>query len=419
MKHWRLRPISWLYVLVVLAPFTAAMPRGRLIPFLGLNDVLIVVGVILALLYVVLGRHQNSAPPFLMVAIAAFALGTVVVPIVAYAARGVALDVSGLFDLVSPLKYLLIFWIFAVVPVSPVERRRVVLLMAVAAASVAAIGLLQGAGVGGVVSSIEAWYPSGHVARAAEIGRITSVLGAWNSLGIFLMTVLLLIAATYLDEPNRRVRTVLAMSAAVGLVGLIATNLYSGLLSALLGFVVIKTADGRGLWLYVPIALIGLVGFLVLLPTVTDRAAAQFTGSSWIPQTLRFRYDVWVTHFLPAIAERPVWGVHPTFDRVFFPHPESQYVYLLYRSGAVSLVGHLVWLGATIAWLLGVRRAHGADGVARWDRSIALAAIVLILLFSLVGTINPVFTYTASMSYVWMLLGLVRSAQKEVRRAQV
>ena len=47
----------------------------------------------------------------------------------------------------------------------------------------------------------------------------------------------------------------------------------------------------------------------------------------------------------------------------------------------------------------------------------ALVVIVLLLVFSAIGAINPVFTYTASMSYVWILLGLVVNAREEASHA--
>ena len=407
------QPIGLLYLLVIATPLTAAMPQGQLIPILGLNDALTVTAAAFALVYVLLRGRGVSAPPVLGAAIWGFVIFTVAVPMAGYAVRGLEFDAAGVLNLLSPLRFVLLLWLFAVVPSSSSQRARVVLLMTLSAGFVAAVGLLQAAGAAPVTQWLQAWYPSGHGERAEVVGRVTSVIGSWNSLAMFLLTALLLIAATYQDEPRRHYRRAMMVCAALALVCLIATNLYSGILGGVLGLVLLQATDGRRLRLLIPLAVVGFIGFLLLYPTVADRAAVQFASDSVIPQTLRFRYHVWTTHFMPAIARDPVLGVHPTFDGVPFPYPESQYVYLLYRSGLVSLIGHLAWLVGVVAWLRASRRTWANVPALQWESSVALAAIILLLVFTVIGTINPVFTYTASMSYLWMLLGLVLNTRKD------
>lgn len=406
-----LRPVRLLHVLVVVTPFTAAMPRGQLIPFLTINDALVVVSLVVVAVYALLAHRGGTLPRPLLIALAAFVLGTSIGPVLLYTARGDTLGFEDTFSLLSPLKFVLVFWIFSIVPKTASERAGLIRSMVLSAAMVAAIGLLQAANVGPVVDLINAVYPSDQVAQSMNAGRVTSVIGAWNSLGLFLLTALLIIAATIVDQPTPRRRNLMSVAAAVILVCLLATNLYSGILGAALGLVLIKTADPRGLRSLVPLVFVALVGAVLLLPTIVHRAEMQFDEQSWVPQTLRFRYDVWTRYFIPDITKQPIIGVRPSFEGIPFPYPESQYVYLLYRSGLVSLLGHIVWIVGTLVWLAtAIRRARpGPEGAAA--RSLALIPIVLILVSSLIGAINPVFTYTASMTYFWMILGLVLSSQ--------
>lgn len=411
-----LRPIHLVYGLVFLTPFTAAMPRGQIVPFLTANDVLVILATTVALVYTLMEKRNGFLPRPLMLAIIAFVLGTCLGPVVLYQLRGDTLALDDIFSLVSPLKYLLVLWLFAIVPKTAEERAGLVRMMVLSAGVVAIIGLLQAAGIDPVVNLINSVYPSEQTSRSLDVGRVTSVLGAWNSLGLFLLSTLLIIAATIVDQTSPRRRREWVVVAGIVLICLLATNLYSGLLGAALGLVLIKTSDPRGLRSLVPLVVVALLGSVALLPTIVNRAEAQFTGDSWIPQTLRFRYEVWTRYFIPEIAQQPLLGVQPTFEEVEFPHPESQYIYYLYRSGILSLIGHVVWMIGTVVWLVSARRREPPGPSRNVNRSLALVSIVLILVSSLIGLINPVFTYTASMTFFWMILGLILNAQYGARK---
>lgn len=409
------RPIQLIYVLVFLTPFTAAMPRGQVVPFLTANDVLVIISTLVALVYVLLERRGGVFPRPLMLALVAFILGTCIGPVLLYQVRGDALGLEDAFSLLSPLKYVLVFWLFAIVPKTAAERAGLVRAMVLSAGMVAVVGLIQAAGVSPVVEWINSLYPSEQVSRSTEVGRVTSVLGAWNSLGLFLLTALLIIAATIVDQTSLKRRRELIVVAGVILVCLLATNLYSGIIGTALGLVLIKTTDPRGLRSLAPLVIVALIGSVVLMPTIIHRAEMQFVEESWVPQTLRFRYQVWTRYFIPEIAEQPLIGVRPTFDEVAFPYPESQYIYYLYRSGILSLVGHVLWVVGLLVWLTSVRRREPPGPMRNVNRSIALVPIALILVSTLIGAINPVFTYTASMTYFWMILGLVLNSQNGAR----
>lgn len=403
------RPTVWLYLLIVTACFTAAMPRGALVPILTPVDLTLLLAVAHMLAYVAFTGERVRIPKTLLIAAAVLAVGTAVGPYYVYLVRGVEVGVDGLVNLLSPLKYLLVFWLFASVPASSEERARVVRVMIACAAAVALIGLLQAVGVPPVVSWLRAWYPSGHAEVAAEVGRVTSVLGAWNSLGNFLVVALLLVVVSLAEERRRTARRLLIGSALALVACLLATNLYSGILGAALGIVFIKIIDPRGAWIVWLTAAAAAVAGLFLAPDLAERWAEQFTRESWIPQTLRYRAMIWSQHFWPGITSQPWWGVAPTYDHLPFPFPESQYVHLLYRTGLWSLIAHVTWLVLTLVWL--ARRAGGRlrlpNGL---DRGVAVAAATALGVYTLIGLINPVFTYTTSMIFLWAMIGLTANA---------
>lgn len=399
-----LRPIAFLHALIVAIPFSAALPRGAFVPFVVPSELLLIVTVCLALVHAALSRRLPAVPPALLGAAAVFAVGTSLVPLAGYLVRGVALQSTDVLNLVAPVQYLVLFGLCAAVPASARERRQLVHTMIASATAVGAIGLLQAAEVGPVVGWLQASYPSEQAAVSQEAGRVTSVFGAWNALGLFLVTALLLIASISPDQRRAHGRVWLGLATIVTLLCLLATNLWSGMIGVVLGYAFIKTYDPRGLRSVAPLAALVAVGVVLLLPDLTQRVAFQARADTWLPQTLVFRWGVWQDVFVPRIAENPLWGVRPSFAGLAWPYPESQYIGYLYRSGAVSLLAHVVWLLVTVAWLLRALRRPQADPL---QRSLVLASLSLALVLSLIGIINPVFTYSGTMDYFWIVLGLV------------
>lgn len=399
-----LRPIAFLYGLVIVIPFSAALPRGAVLPFLVPSELLLVVTFAFAGLHAAIARRDNLIPGHLLLGAGVFVVGTSLVPIASYAFRGVVLEVGDLMALLAPLQYLILFWIFAHVPRSGAERRAVVQTMIAAGSAVAAIGILQALDVAPVVDRLMAWYPTHQAEVSSEVGRVTSVFGAWNALGLFLVTILLLISALYPDEPRPGFRRNMQLATFLSVVCLLATNLWSGIIGAVVGFAFIKWRDPRGLRAAGPLALTVALGIALLLPELVQRFAYQGRTGSWLPETLTFRWDVWWDVYLPRISESPWWGVRPSFAGLAWPHPESQYIGYLYRSGAVSLLAHVVWLALTAAWLVRTLRGRAPGGP---GRGLLLTALSMVLVLSLVGIINPVFTYTGTMDYFWIILGLI------------
>lgn len=403
------RPTFWLWMLPLAACFGAAIPRGTLVPLLTPFDLALLLAAIHTVAYNLYTKTGPRFPRGIIVPVGILVLTTVVAPLLVYAARGFGLGVEDLIAFVGPLRFVLVLWIYTNVPTSIAQRRQVVIVMLIGAGVVSAVGLLQAMGLGPVRDFLASTYPSGHTAASEEAGRVTSVLGAWNALGNFLLVCLLLAAATVVEETTKRRRLLLVVVVALMGACLVATNLYSGLVGVALGIVAIKAIDRRGLRL-VWMLLVGvLIAGLLLAPEVTQRWGQQFGDGAAMPQTIEYRFMLWERFFWPDIVEQPFMGISPNYNHLRFPFPESQYIHYLYRSGIFSLIGHLMWLGLTCWWL--VRRATGAASLpSGFDRTVALAAVVSLTVLSLIGFINPVFSYATSMTFVWISIGLVSNA---------
>ena len=115
---------------------------------------------------------------------------------------------------------------------------------------------------------------------------------------------------------------------------------------------------------------------------------------------------MWGDFFWPAIREQPIWGVHPTIPDGFGWHAmESQYIFLLFTSGFVGLLGWLIWWFGSVVWLLGCKRVQ--QGL---SRAIAICTLVLLVVMGIAGLTNEVFTFLGSIDYLWILLGLTANS---------
>src|SRR5690606_992764 len=147
----------------------------------------------------------------------------------------------------------------------------------------------------------------------------------------------------------------------------------------------------------------------LLQPILADRLAFQYReGNSIIPQTLLYRFELWEAIFIPAIRKYGLLGLQPDFAEAFeWGYAESQYFYLLLRSGLISLLGHLAWMGLLLVWLY--RRVRASEG---FSRGMALAAFSSLVVLAIAGRTNSVFSFSGAVDYLWILLGIVASQER-------
>lgn len=403
-------PSVLLYVLVAAVAFLSGMPRGDLIPLFIPNEPVLALVAGIGIFTFLMKSRKTHVSGLVFAACIILILGTAVIPLVAYRVRGYGLAMSDIFSLMAPAQYLVLAWLFAYLPDTEADRYRIVQWMLFCGSIVALVGLLQAAKVGPVVTLLNQWYPSPHEEDALQLGRVTSVLGAWNSLGNFLMINLILILS--MQNYPRKLLHSLNMLVALVLCGvaLIATGSYASILGLLVSLFVIKIFDRRGIKV-VLLLLVGLaIGAVVLQSLVMERLSYQYREGGLVPETLLYRLEVWQKVYLPIIQKNIVWGVSPTFTGyVTWGWAESQYLYLLFRSGLVSLLAHLTFVGILLVWAY--RRIRQSEGL---SRMLAIAVFTILLVLTIMGFTNEVFTSSGAIDYVWMLIGL--AAAEQMRR---
>jgi len=368
-----------------------------------------------AIVFFIILANKQRPMANLRYGIIAFVLyipGLVFIPFGVYLLRGTSLAVRDIFWLVAPLQYFLLFFVFAIVPEREAERRRLVLWMLICASIVAIVGLAQAAQLGPAIKLLKNWYPSDHLESG---GRLTSLMGAWNSLGILLMSVLLINWAILPTIKGNISRGIVLGAMGICAVCLIGSGSFAGIGGVIMGVGVIEILWQRGVRI-VPIFILslGVVAIIFLLlqpvlqPLVQSRLDYQFGGGGSTPQTLSYRFIVWRDVFLPPIRENFPWPVHPTVPASYTWHiEESQYIMLLFRLGLTGLLSHLAWVGLTLAWLS--RRFRQSEG---FLRGITISVLAILIVLTVDGLTNAVFTFAGTMDYLWILLGLIANSQE-------
>lgn len=416
------RPIILCYMMIPAIILTSGMERGRIVPMFKPNEAGLVLALGIMAIILLVNKHRRKVN--LMYGKTAFLLlipWLVAAPIIVYLLRGTPLSIRDIFWLVAPLQYFLLFWLFAVVPETKTERQQLLLLMLISATIVALVGLAQAAHIGFVIKLLVNWYPSEHLQALVGdgeggVGRITSLMGAWNSLGILLMATLLIGWSVFPTIKSNIQRIVVLAAMAISGVCLLASGSFAGIGGAVLGVVIIEMLSQRGLRI-VPLVVAGLIGGAVIYllfqsilePLIASRLNYQFGGGDSTPQTLSYRFVVWKEVFLPPILEHFPWPVYPTVpDSYTWPVEESQYIMLMFRIGIFGLIGHLSWVVFTLVWLVS-RLRQGDD----FFRGMVISAIALIIVMSVSGLTNSVFTFSGATDYMWIMLGLIVNSQEE------
>lgn len=409
------KPILLCYLTIVAIALTSGMQRGKLIPYLILNEPVLLFSAGLAFIIILAGkRHQVVHLHSVKFAILVLVVGTMLIPGASYLIRGTALTVKDVLVLLAPIQYVLLFWLFTYLPGSNLERQRILKLMLLCGIVVAVVGLLQGAKVGFITDLLHDWYGSGHEAKAVSYGRITSLMSAWNGLGIFLMVNIFIAWSFGISRPGDLGHGLVITVCVVCTAGLIVSGSYAGMIGLLSGILVItffmRGINRKTITLLAGLVIAFVVAVALFKPLILKRLDSQFGYGGTIPATLVDRFRIWQDIYLPAIQQNLVWGVNPTIPMTYsWRHTESQYLTLLFSVGLVGLIAFMAWVGITLSWLMHRFRQH-----AGLLKPVSVVAIAILLVLSGAGFTNAVFTYSGTADYLWILLALA-AHQPEVR----
>lgn len=407
------KPILMCYVVVGAVVFLSGMQRGELVPLFIPNEPILVLVAGISYFVIIMREENPKLAKPVLTAIGIFTVGTALLPLAAYKLRDFPLSTSAIFSLLAPIQYIVILCLFAFLPKDETEKHNLLQWMLLCASGVALIGILEAMRVPFIQNLLTQLYPSIHLDVAEKFGRVTSVLGAWNALGNFLLINLILIFAmqSYRRSRLHNLNTVAALLLCT--VCLLASGSYASLIGLVIALVIVKWYDRSNLRLLLGLGFIVTIAIVLLYPLISARLDYQFREGGLLPETLLYRFEVWQNVFLPVISRNPWFGVSPTFaGYTSWGWAESQYLYLVFRSGIVSLVAHLAFVFILIVW--SHKRIRTAQSL---DRKLAIALLGILVSFTIMGITNEVFTSSGAVEYIWIVLGLIAAEQVETRRA--
>lgn len=411
------RPILLGYLMIAVTTLAGGMQRNRLIPILTPNEISLVLTVGMLLPPFLILKQPPSDSKAVRNAFLILVLGTVFIPVVNFLLRGISLDLDNAFKLIGPIQYFLLFWAFTMIARRESDRRRLIQWMLICGAIVALVGLLQAARVGFIINILNNWFSSIHLddSLSTDVGRITSLIGAWNALGMFMMVCVFIAWAMLPVIEGKRNKAIALACLVLCILTLIASGSFSGNLGIAIGLLLITILTKR-VKKMVPILFVSIIAialFLLLaqsflLPVIEQRLAFQFEGNdTLVPSTLSARFDIWRDVFLPPIAQSFPQPVYPKVPANYpWLYEESQYIMLLFRTGLVGLLSHLAWVGIIVVWLF--RRFQQSTG---FTQHLAVSVLTIVVVLSIAGLTNAVFSYSGSIDYMWILFALVANSK--------
>jgi hypothetical protein len=401
------QPIVMCFILVISTVLFSGMKRGAILPWMIPNEPILGLFFILAIPYMLSRRRMFwQTPKVLWFVQIIMIAGSVLLPLVAFYYRNVVLDTAGYLKIFAPVQYILLFWLFRMIPKNERERQGLIDLLLIGAGVVAFIGLLQAFSVGPVVDLMARFYPSNQEAEATQAMRVTSLLSVWNGLGTYL-TVCLLMARAQMNLLQSKARLILLyVIAFLCTCCLLASGSYAGLIGLVVGLGIIEFYDRKENPATRRMSLILLGGLLAaaipLSSLIFYRANYQFAGGGVIPSSLAFRFKIWDQIYIPLISKYWLWGYSLNLSTLGWQWAESQYIFAILRGGIFSLLASILWVVLALVWLFFSR--HRMNGTSK-SMNAALFAVLIVL--TLMGFTNTVFTYSGAADYLWIMLGLV------------
>lgn len=246
--------------------------------------------------------------------------------------------------------------------------------------------------------------------------RGTSTIGHWTALGGYLACI---VAACCIDlmlsRRGGRLQRWPIIVLGVALAGQLTTLTFATIaLTVVILFVTLLRLRIRPSLVFVAIV-VGVGGWLVLGQGIADRIADQSGESayaigeySWLPQTIGYRVNVWVTETIPAIVERPWtgWGAEVysagvkgwpiTPGSLLWSSPESEWMRTLISYGWPVLVLEAVVILTAIAAVVRTR----AD--LTWDAVLPMLALIIGLI--VIASIHSHFSNPGVPLILWPLV---------------
>lgn len=416
------RPVWGCATLVLATPLIEGLGRGTVIPFLRPSEAMLALLVAGVLVHEIPRRQLRN---FLAmdVAVLAYALGVVLVPVLYLLFTRGGGDLTSWFNIFSPLQYLAVYLLFSRIGTTDRDRRLFLNLALAGSVIVSLVGLAQLANVPGLQSFLDAHYPiEGEstsvclygVCRPGSLMQHYSAFGAFSLLNYTIA--LALLAGRQVRGFDRRW---LVFVLAVDGMGVFVSQTVAAVVGLALATAIVLIHRGTlpKQLLYVAIAL--ALGIAVFWSDISSRIAQQFpVGTQSIagvplPESMGVRLQYWGQLFWPEL-QPVIWtgsgNSVPDVPASLQNYVDNEYLGMGFRAGAVGVILLLMMFAvlARTAW----RTKWSRDPFEAAVGSMALAFVVVL---AVIGTTAEYLLFAGFAQVLWMVIGMLAGFRVSAR----
>lgn len=405
------RPASAFALLVFLVPMLSSVARGRFLPLLAPNEILLLTfaGLLVlraALLPRRLPPHAGIRRGFIL-----FTLLGAMIPLGAFVLRGGALSGADIRESLVYLQYYVLFLLGLGSVRSRADIALVLRALMISSVLVSVLGVLQVMQFGPALSVVRDVFMTPDALESHGYlltKRATSTLGAWNGLAVYLSVIVFLALSLFYVRPREGEgaggrplfgRRFLGIVLVCDMAGIVATGSHTGLLTLGVGVSIVLAGAGRARHL-LGWSLLMLPGLALVWEAVRDRFLLQFSSGGVVPLHLLSRWYYWqlVTGELTRGANL-LFGIRPSIppDAAWITE-DSYYLHLLARGGIFFAMGFLL-LG--VAFVRLARRARRSP--APLTRAVGLTLLATLAQLALIGLTGTFFRFSGYAEMIWIL----------------
>jgi hypothetical protein len=424
-----LRPAVAVLTVVVVTPVICALKRGLIVPGLRPSEILIAGVAAPVLLF------AGSRVPVRWRLLDGMALAYVIATFVLGAgdmlARRAAFTAELSGQLIGPVQFFLLYRSVVIALDTEELRRRALRLLLLSSIVVSVTALLQFFNIGparAVIKTAVNSVAAGSVRYSTGgLPRATGIMDHWHSLGGYMLVIILLCVALLLNGQQRVMsRRWLSVVLAFAVIGITLTLTLGPIVGAIVGSIWLGVVSGHSRKVLGWLAVGAFVIVALLGPFLAARLDQQFEsrvgqasgagGPSFLPQTIRYRVEVWQEQYLPLVASNLLTGYGPGLPAyINWRYTETLYVTLLLKGGLPLLAIYVGLMYA--AWLL-ARKLASSPLASSEERSVAQVLLILIVILIPMHFINPYFANTGLAHPMWILFGLLSGTAGRLETGQ-
>ena len=398
------RPIFGCGALVLVAPLTAGLARGAVLPLLKPSEALVLI-VLAGVVINHMSIRRTRPITGLDLAIGGYVIGSVVIPWLVLWLTHYPVDVDTWRTVVSPALFGVVYYIYSRTELADGSLRTVLNLAMLAGVLVSLIAAAELVNVPGVRDIVSFYYP-GPTLSAFRPG---STLGHYSAVGAFGALTYILALSLAATQSEGFSRWWLTAVMGISALGVIVSQTWAPLAALPVATAVLLIYARRVPRELVFTAFAGLLAMVVLWPLISARFDSQHLVTVQgfaLPESMQTRIRYWSEFIVPALSDHLWVGTGTVIPSTVPAHlttfVDNEYLWAAFRAGWAGVALLLGMLAAMMA--VGWTMRFSSDST---QRSIGAAAGATAVILILLGATAQYITFAGLSQEIAMLVGVL------------